>query len=96
MIQVELPPRLETMIREKVDSGEYPDSASVIAEAVRLLAERDDRQKLERRRAALQIGIDQIERGEVVEWTPELHAKLWENARRRAREGDQPSPDILP
>ncbi len=95
-MQVDLPPRLEAMIREKVDSGEYPDPASVITEAVRLLAERDERHKLERLRAALQVGIDQIERGEVVEWTPELHATLLENARRRAREGDRPSPDVLP
>ena len=75
-MQLDLPPRLEAMIQEKVDSGENSDPASVIAEALRLLAERGDRQEMERLRAALQVGIDQIERDEVVGWTPELHGDV--------------------
>ena len=43
---VDLPPQLETAIRASVASGEYPDAAAVIAEAMRLLQERDDLRQL--------------------------------------------------
>lgn len=95
-MRLELPPRLEAVIRGKVESGDYPDVAAVIAEAVGLLTERDDRKKVEWLRSALQVGIDQFERGEVVEWTPSLYEEILEKARLKAREGKLPKADVLP
>jgi len=59
----------ETLNRQRVDSGRYPDASAVVSAALRMLDEHDRVQEL---RANLQIGLDQIERGEVVEFTPEL------------------------
>jgi antitoxin ParD1/3/4 len=59
-MNVSLTPRLEAMIREKVDSGMYNNASEVIREALRLL----DAHDRERRREELAIGIEQIERGE--------------------------------
>lgn len=95
-MRVELPPRLEAGSREKVESGEYADTTAVIAVAIGLLAERGGRQKVERLRGALRVGIVQIERGEVVGWTPTAYEGILENARRKAREGKRPKADVLP
>jgi putative addiction module CopG family antidote len=77
-----------------VESGRFRDPEAVLREAVRLLEE------IERKRdellAQLQIGIDQADRGELVEWTPELRDKLVQSALRRAKLGEKPSPDVCP
>lgn len=92
-MSVDLPPQLETAIRARVDSGEYPDAAAVIAEAMRLLQERDDLRQL---RAAIQIGIDELERGEGIPFTDEFHDQMIERALARAKAGERPGPDVLP
>jgi antitoxin ParD1/3/4 len=50
-MNVSLTPRLEEMIREKVDSGLYNNASEVVREALRLLDEHDAH--LEALRAAL-------------------------------------------
>ncbi len=92
-VRIDLPADLETVVREKVESGLYHDSSAVVAEALRLLEERD---RLRRLRAALAVGLEQIERGEVVPNTPELHAEVLRTARRMAQEGVTPDPDVVP
>ena len=52
------------MVRDKVESGRYNNASEVIREGLRLIEERD--QQLERLRAEMQRGIDQITRGESV------------------------------
>jgi len=94
-MQVDLPEPLEAVIRAKVASGEYPDATAVVAEAIALLANRDGKKKSERLRDALQVGIDQIDQGEVVERTPALSEEILENARHKAREGKRPKADVL-
>ena len=90
---VTLPPQLEAMIEEKVLSGRYADANEVVQEALRLLDERD---RLQRLRAALAIGLEQIERGEDVEYTPELLGVIDQAALRKFRDGKQPMPDVVP
>lgn len=92
-MHLDVPPQIEAMIREKVESGEYLDAAQVVEEALRLLQERDDLRQL---RAALQIGIDQLDRGEGVSYTPALRASIFESALRKAQEGKRPKADVLP
>lgn len=74
----------ETLIRQKVDSGLYADASAVVHDALRLLDEHDRVRVL---RAELQIGLDQIERGEVIEFTPELLDDLAREAEQNARDG---------
>ena len=51
---VQLTPELEELVREKLESGRYRNGDAVVAEALRLLDERD-------RRAALEAALDEGE-----------------------------------
>ena len=90
---VTLSPRLQAMIEDRIDRGEYADAEAVIEEALHLLEERD---RVAYLRAATTKGLAQIERGEEVEYTPELRDRRWESAMRKFREGQRPKADVLP
>lgn len=67
-MKVDLPPDLEKMIADKVSAGQYPSASEVIHDALRLLEHQDraNRKKLERLRAALKVGEDDIAAGRVI------------------------------
>jgi putative addiction module CopG family antidote len=88
-MNVSLTPDLESLIREKVESGRYNDASEVVREGLRLLDERDRLQQL---RAALAEG----EKGEGIRFTPELVAQMKRDAAQMAREGKQPKSDVCP
>lgn len=91
---IHLPPDLEAEIRRKIEDGRFPDAAEVVREAMRLL---DDQERQEASlQAKLQVGIDQLERGEGAEWTPELMARLGREADEMHRRGEQPDSDVCP
>jgi antitoxin ParD1/3/4 len=79
---VTLSPRLEAMIEDRVLSGDYTDAEAVIEEALRLLEERD---RLGYLHAAAAKGLEQIDRGEEIIYTPEVGDKLWESAMQKFR-----------
>jgi antitoxin ParD1/3/4 len=81
---VTLPPQLEAMIEEKVTSGRYADAGEVVEEALPLLDERD---RFEQLRAELAIGLEQIERGETVPYTPDFMERLKREATEHVRLG---------
>jgi len=58
-VHVVLPPKLEELIRRKVEAGAYSTPDEVICEALRLLAAREaeDEVKLEALRAAIDAGM---------------------------------------
>jgi len=93
-MSITIPVDLESTVHKMVESGRFSDPEAVLREAVRLL-EASERQRDELR-AKLQIGIDQANRGELIEWTPELRQQIRESARRRAASGEQPHPDVCP
>ncbi len=68
-MNVNLTPELEKLIREKVASGLYNNRSEVVREALRLLAEQDRLRDahLEKQRAALAIGLEQADRGDVLD-----------------------------
>ena len=65
-MNVSLTPRLEALVRRKVESGLYNSASEVVREALRLLEERDriKEMKLEELRKEIQQGIDSLDRGE--------------------------------
>lgn len=65
-MNVSLTPELERRISEKVESGLYTTASEVVREALRLLFEADEarEQRLARLRADIQVGLDQLDRGE--------------------------------
>ena len=57
------------LIQTKLQSGKYATAIDLIDEALQLLQQRDDHyaQWLEETRAKVQIGLDQLDRGEGIE-----------------------------
>ena len=92
-MNISLTPRLEAMIREKVECGLYNNSSEVVREALRLM-EQQDALKRERLRAAIAVGLDEIARGEGVEYTPELMADVDREVDRMLRDGDPLDRDV--
>ena len=88
-MNLNLTPQLEAMVRRKVESGLYNNASEVVREALRLMEERDSLQRL---RAALAIGQEQLDRGEDRDYTPELMEQLKQQATENARLG-RPIPD---
>lgn len=68
-MNVSLTPELEKLIQDKVKSGRYLSANEVVREALQLLEERDRIQqiKLDTLRQKLQVGVDQIDRGELID-----------------------------
>jgi len=68
-MKVELNPAFEKIVREKVESGLYHDAEEVVRDALRLLDRQDriDEEKLEALRAAVQLGIEDVEAGRYTE-----------------------------
>ena len=64
-MNVSLTPELESIIKAKVESGMYNSASEVVRESIRLLQDRDDfrQMKLERLRADIQKGIDDMKAG---------------------------------
>jgi antitoxin ParD1/3/4 len=90
---VTLSPELEELVRSKVASGRYSDAHAVLREALALLEEQE---QLDRLRAALKIGEEQFERGEVIPYTPDFFESVKREAREHAERGHKVNPDVLP
>lgn len=69
-MNVSLTPQLDQLVRAKVESGLYTSASEVVREALRLLDEQDRvrQQRLEELRAAIDVGLGQLDRGESTPW----------------------------
>jgi antitoxin ParD1/3/4 len=92
-MNVSLTPQLETMIRQRVESGRYNNASEVVREALRLL---EDHERLQHLRSLLAVGLEQERRGELVDFTPELMNEIEREAEAAHRRGDLPDPDVCP
>jgi len=89
-MNVSLTPELEQLVNEKVESGMYHTASEVIRESLRLLQERDEQRqgRLEKLRAEIQVGLDQLKRGEGIpaeEVFERLHQKSKEMKKRQRK-----------
>ncbi len=89
-----LPPQTEAEIQGLIASGGYDDATEIVVQAIHQFAQRE--QSLADLRAKIQIGLDEIERDEIIRFTPERSAQLLESARRRLEAGEHPSADVCP
>ena len=95
--RIELPDQLEAYIQYKIETGLYSNGAEVIRDALRHRMQEDaEAARALRLREAVQLGFQQIERGEGAEWTPQLRARIKQEAMKRAQEGRRPKADVLP
>ena len=69
-MNVNLTPRLEDMVKQKVASGLYTSASEVVREALRLMEDQDRMRtaKIEQLRQAIHDGLNS---GESVPWNPE-------------------------
>jgi antitoxin ParD1/3/4 len=81
----QLSPEHEALVERILAMGQYQDADEVITAALLLLEERDRR--LRWLRAELQKGIDQFERGEFIEYTPELFEQIAREVEENIRQG---------
>ncbi len=81
-MNVSLTPELEQLVHEKVKSGRYLSASEVVREGLRLLEERDrlHQLRLSELQQKLTIGIQQADRGELIE-ADDLFAELEEDIR---------------
>ena len=81
---VSLTDQLDSFVEDRVKSGDYQNASEVVRAGLRLLKAQTDREarKLERLRAAVQVGLDDIAAGrfEVVDdlgrWFDELEVEV--------------------
>jgi len=68
-MSLSLPPHLEALVRRKVESGQYDSFGQVIEEALLLLQERDQVEKLRRERLREEVarGLYQADNRQLVE-----------------------------
>jgi antitoxin ParD1/3/4 len=65
-MNVSLTPELETLVNEKVKSGNYNSASEVVREALRLLKEQDELKQIRRDELRREVmkGVEEIRRGE--------------------------------
>jgi len=66
MMTVEIPMEYQPFVASAIACGEFKTEGEVIAEALRMLEER--RRTTEYLRREMQIGLDELDRGEYVEY----------------------------
>jgi antitoxin ParD1/3/4 len=67
-MNISMPPELENFVHSQIALGVYGSESELMSEALRLLYDQEDarRRKIKRLNADIQIGLDQIENGEVI------------------------------
>ncbi|MEH2461041.1 type II toxin-antitoxin system ParD family antitoxin [Nostoc sp.] len=82
-MNISLTPELEQLVKDKVNTGRYHSVSEVMGEALRLLDERDRvrEQRLAELKAKIQVGIEELERGEGIDGE-EVFAEIEEDIRR--------------
>ena len=68
-MNVSLTPELEQWVSEKVGAGRYRSASEVIREGLRLLLEKEEERaaRIEALRRDIQVGLDELDRGEGVD-----------------------------
>jgi putative addiction module CopG family antidote len=92
-MSIRLSPEAEALVRQLIARGDYDNPDTVVDEALRVLIERDQHAKL---KAEIAIGIEQIERGQVVEWTPDFLDRLKREADELVRSGKLSADEFQP
>jgi antitoxin ParD1/3/4 len=80
-MNVSLTPELEKLVAERVTSGRYASASEVIREALRLLEERD---RLNRLRDDVQLGLEQLDQGRHRPFNNQALNRIKRQGRKRA------------
>ncbi len=92
-MNIHFPTADEIYIKKQIEAGFYSNATELVRDAVRRLREANEQRGA--LLAAIQVGEDQIARGEYRTYTPELFEEIKKNARKKAQHVHQPNPDVL-
>jgi len=81
---VEIPPEHEQFVKAVIARGEFQTEGQVIGAGLRLLAERD--RQIEYLRREVQVGLDELDRGDYVEYDEASLEESFEQIKREGRE----------
>lgn len=95
-MNIKFPAVDESYLKSKVESGYYANITEAVRDAVRRMREIDEQGKLAEVRAMLAKGLEQIERGEGVPYTPELFDKLMIEAIEDSKAGKPVRDEVIP
>jgi len=84
MISQPLPPELDQFVEQQLALGKYGSEQELFADAVRLLREVEIQQR--QLHSDIQLGIDQLERGQVNEYDLDHLRQRFEQLKDRARQ----------
>jgi putative addiction module CopG family antidote len=90
---IQIAPDVLKMIDEAIETGGYADASDVVERAVRLFVRQ---QRIEQIRKSVTESMAAIERGEVIEATPEFWDSIPAQIEERNRLGIPLSPNVLP
>ncbi|MEI7869101.1 MAG: type II toxin-antitoxin system ParD family antitoxin [Candidatus Methylumidiphilus sp.] len=91
-MHINLSQEMEQYLQSKIGTGFYSNATEVVCDAIRRMREEDE--KLVTLRAAVQVGDDQLDRGEGVAYTTERLATITEKAFANSRNGKKVNPDV--
>ncbi len=91
-MHVDIPPKLEAFIREQIACGAYGSAAEVVRDAIRRMAQEQNRLSI--LRAAVRAGDVQLDRGEGMFLGDALMAEIETNAIQRFEAGEKPNADV--
>lgn len=81
------------LLKTKVAEGAYASESDVVEDSLALLERRDHARAFEQSLIDADASID---RGEGLEWTPELMEQIWREGDEMYRRGEKPDPYFLP
>lgn len=93
-MNVSLTPRLEEIVRKKVESGLYNNASEVVREAIRQMDAHD--RQLERLRAAIAVGYQSLKSEPTYRWGDHSVAEIMELAAQANRDGEEITHDVRP
>ncbi|MGJ0483763.1 MAG: type II toxin-antitoxin system ParD family antitoxin [Methylomicrobium sp.] len=93
-MHINLSTEMEQYLQSKVGTGFYSNASEVVRDAIRRMREEDE--KLAALRAAVQIGDDQLERGEGIPYTSERLEAITAKAFANSRQGKKVNSDVAP
>lgn len=90
---LQLSPKNQARITELLEHGDYPNADAVVEQALELLSERE---RLVRLRELIALGVEQANRGELIEYNQEFREDAKREALRRFAAGETAGPDVRP
>ncbi|AMK75933.1 MULTISPECIES: type II toxin-antitoxin system ParD family antitoxin [Methylomonas] len=91
-MHINLSPEIEHYLQTKVGTGFYSNASEVVRDAIRRMWEEDE--KLEKLRAAVQLGDEQFDRGEGIAYSTSRLEKITEKAFNNSRNSKKVSTDV--